>query len=359
MARARKIGQIALNTSMKKLIILLGFFAILNCSCDEESDSDPVVETDIKGYALLSNLSGHWVGSNETAFGNFDWFAFDFRPISASHLHSIYEGGTNQNIITSVFIADFEGKQQIMARNGGWLGNQYRATYFVLDIAEENEQSKYYRLVDAVGKEKRAYMEFRFENGELFFDAYKDNSGSLDAPIHHMGFKGTNYNPSFSQPATELFNFPQEVSEVNFENKFVNLIDPDSALFFEEEEDPFPKSQHGHLSDLKININRDASVADEKLLLYISKEPIVDINGRVDFENLDKKVIRTIDVAANEAFYETTYLHPDKYFITAFSDKDGNFYPSSGDVSNVSKEIIVEPDGEFSMEIDLDIQISD
>ena len=287
--------------------VLLTF---LLANCNKKDFLDPTNKTDILGFELLNDLSGHWIGSNETAYGVFDWFAFDFRPISSSHLHSIYEGGTNQNIITSVFVADFEGKKQIMARNGGWLGNQYRATYFVLDKSENYSSSKYYRLVDAVGREKRAYMEFRFENGTMHFDAYKDNSGTLDDPIHHMGFKGTNYNPSFAEVATELFSYPDEVSEVNLENKFVDLIDPNSALFLEEINDPFPKSLHGHISDLIININRDSSYLNTSLLLYISKKPIVDHNGIVDFESLESQVIRTIDVQSDEYNYRSTYLHP-------------------------------------------------
>lgn len=335
-------------------ISFLVIFALLQFGCDKEP---AMTGPSIQGFGLLTNLSGHWVGTNETAFGNFDWFAFDFRPISAAHLHSIYEGGTNQNIITSVFVADFEGEQQIMARNGGWLGNQYRATYFVLDQAEETNGSKYYRLVDAVGREKRAYMEFRFENDTLYFDAYKDNSGFLDDPIHHMGFKGTNFNPNYADAATSLFDFPQSVSEVDLNGKFVNLDDPDSALFLEEQLDPFPKSAHGHLSDLTINISRDNTISDAFLRLYISKEPLVDSSGNVNFDNLDRQVVRTVDVQEMEVFYETTYLHPDTYYITAFSDNDNNFFPSTGDVSNISKLIEVTPEGDLSMEIDVNLLI--
>ena len=309
---------------------------------------------EIKGYELLSDLNGHWIGSNETPFGNFDWFSFDFRPISPSHLHSIYEGATNQNIITSIFIADFEGKLQIMARNGGWLGNQYRATYFVLDKAEITSSSRYYRLVDAIGRENRAYMEIRFENDTLYFDAYKDNSGTLDEPIHHMGFKGVNMNPEFTVKASELFSFPQRVTEVNLNDRFINLIDNDSALFLEEKDDPFPKSAHGHLSDLKINIERDESIKDGNLLMYISKEPIVDENGVVIPDNINTKVIRTIEVFPNESFYLTTYLHPDTYYITCFSDKDINFYPSTGDFYNENfvTEVLPETFKEVELSVD-------
>ena len=340
---------------MKKLLLYL--FLLLTTipmSCNDKTIPDP---SGIEGFQLLTDLKGHWVGSNETSFGDFDWFAFDFRPISASHLHSIYEGSTNQNIITSIFLADFEGKQQIMARNGGWLGNQYRATYFVLDIATNTNNSSYYRLVDAVGREKRAYMEFEFKNGEMTFDAYKDNSGSLDNPIHHMGFKGTNYNPDFATKAMELFNFPQKVSEVNLNNQFTNLLDPDSALFLEENNDPFPKSQHGHLSDLKINIAKDSAIETDKLLLYISTQPIIDENGQVNLENLDNKVVRTITVKAEETSFTTTYLHPDTYYITSFTDKDDNFYPSLGDIGNISKVVEVTPESLLEMEISVDVII--
>lgn len=342
-----------MNLYMRKIAII-ALTLLIGLGCERKEPSDNL--SDILGHKLLTELTGHWVGTNETAFGNFDWFAFDFRPISASHLHSIYEGGSTQNIITSIFIADFEGRQQIMARNGGWLGNQYRATYFVLDQAEETSDGTYYRLVDAVGREDRAYMEFRFEDGTMTFDAYKDNSGELDQPIHHMGFTGTNYNPSFAQAAKEKFNYPREVSEVSFENKFINLIDPDSALFLEEADDPFPKSQHGHISDLNININRASAVENEPLLLYLSIEPIVNAQGEVDFENLDRQVVRTIDVRAEEISYLTTYLHPDTYYVTAFSDKDGNFFPSEGDYSNVSK--LIEVTEESLPEIEINVNLS-
>ncbi len=342
---------------MKNVFLCLLLLAVGSVHCSDDEDMTNPGD-DIQGFDLLTELNGHWVGSNQTAFGFYDWFAFDFRPISASHLHSIYEGGSNQNIITSVFVADFEGRRQIMARNGGWLGNQYRATYFVLDRATDDGTEKYYRLVDAVGKENRAYMEFRFAGDTLRFDAYKDNSGTLDAPIRHMGFTGTNYNPQFSQAATELFDFPQAVAEVNLEGRFVNLIDPDSALFLEEENDPFPKSQHGHVSDLRIDLLRDVAVADADLLLYLSTEPLINAFGFVDFENLDRKVVRTIDIQANESTYTATYLHPGTYYLTAFSDEDDNLFPSAGDVSSVSQFFEVRPERveETSLRVDMEIE---
>ena len=170
-----------------------------------------------------------------------------------------------------------------------------------------------------------------------------------------MGFKGINMNPEFAQTAMEHFDFPQPISEVNLNNKFNNLIDPDSALFLEENDDPFPKNQHGYISDLTIHFDRHNSITNDRLLLYISTEPIVDANGQVNFDNLNDKLIRTIDIQVNEAFYTTTYLHPHRYFITTFTDKDGNFYPSQGDVSSVSTAIEVAPEQQLEMNLSIDL----
>lgn len=319
------------------------------------SCSDPVPEEseNIFGFDLLNRLSGHWVGENQTSFGLYPWFAFDFRPISASHVHSIYEGGTDQNIITSIFVADHDGEQQVMARNGGWLGNQYRATYFVLDKREED--GDYYRLVDAVGGEDRAYLEFRFSEDSLRIDAYKDNSGALDKPIHHMGFSGVNKNASFAQAATSLFNFPQPISEVDLNDQFTNLIDPDSALFLEESNDPFPKSAHGHLSELTIEFSRNSEAQDQPMLLFLSAEPLVSVSGNVSLLNIDDKVIRTISITQAENSYVATYLHPDEYYVTAFVDNDNDNIPSSGDVSSAS--ISIEVLAEKLVSLDLPISM--
>ncbi len=114
-----------------------------------------------------------------------------------------------------------------MARNRGWLGNQYRATYFVLDKEESNGQENYYRLVDAVGGIDRSFIEFKFRGDSIFIDAYKDDSGTLDQPLHHMGFAGRNRNPDYTNNAKSTLSYPQQESEVNLNNQFDILIDPE------------------------------------------------------------------------------------------------------------------------------------
>lgn len=337
------------------LIFLIAMLTTESCIKDEEIFES---ENEVLGFNLLNEISGHWVGKNETAFGVYDWFAFDFRPISSSHIHSIYEGASAMNIINSFFVAEYDGKHQIMARNGGWLGSQYRATYFLLDKAEENDDKKYYRLVDAIGGKDRSYIELTFENDKLKFDAYKDNSGTLDNPILHMSFTGTNYNPSFAEEATKANMFPKNIPEISMENQFDELLDNDSALFLEESLDPFPRSMHNYLSELTIDIEKNIELKNKPLLLYLSTKAIVENSGNINFEHLDKTLVRTIDIYGNEESYTATYLHPDEYYVTVFYDADNNKYPSEGDLSSESSFIDVEPESHTEMRTRLGVLIS-
>lgn len=308
------------------------------------------------GYHLLSQISGHWIGPNQTAFGYVPRFIFDFRPISSSHVHSIYESGTNQNIFTSLFIAEYNGEKRIFARNGGWLG-LYRSTYFVVDQVVETPTSNYYRLVDAVGGAQRCYMEFTFSNGNFNFKAYKDNSGSLNDPILHMNFNGTNANPSFDDAAISLFNFPQPVVEKNLTGAFNTLVDPGSALFTSESADPFPRSQHGHLSDFTVNFNKQTSIQSSGMIFLVSKAPIVSSTGIVNNLNLFDKLTRTIVIAGSETMYSASYVHPDIYYLTAFADLDGNYYPSPGDISSESSLLNVLPESNPTINLMVNISV--
>ena len=330
------------STARYTILFALSILILGACGKDDPEDQEEEEETvsmgddyGILGYHLLEQISGHWIGSNQTAFGYVPRFTFDFRPISSSHVHSIYESGTDQNIFTSLFVAEYNGEKRIFARNGGQLG-LFRATYFVVDIVEETSQSNYYRLVDVTGGQQRCYMEFTFSNGNFNFKAYKDNSGTLGDPVLHMEFNGTNANPDFDDVATNLFDFPQPESEKNLTGAFNTLVDPGSALFTSEATDPFPRVEHGHLSDFTVNFNKQASIQNTGMVFLVSKEPIVSNTGIVFAANLYNQLTRTIMIGGSELSYTASYVHPDTYYLTAFADLDGNFYPSLGDVSSES-----------------------
>ena len=335
-----------------RLPLCLLLFAIMTTTLSAQERTTPPY-----GAELLLDLNGHWVGENVTPFGYFHWFTFDFRPISPSHLHCISEGGTNQSIINSFFIADFEGKQQLMARNGGWLFEQYRATYFVLDKMEKTDDHRYYRLVDAVGGAKRAYMEFKFVQDSLYFDAYKDDAGSADEPRHHMGFAGERVAPDYRLPKPTAFRYPQFISAVNFDGKFNNLVDPDSALFLEEANDPFPKTAHPNVSDLTINIKKPATETEVYTMIYLTTVPLVDEYGIIQHNDLNNGVSRAIVLQGDETSFTCTYVPAGRYYLTVFTDLDDNQYPSAHDPTNGTLEVVVTPETPLTVEVELNKRI--
>ncbi|MEM0926747.1 MAG: c-type cytochrome domain-containing protein, partial [Planctomycetota bacterium] len=83
------------------------------------------IDISVRGFELLELMQGHWVGSMNLMGQNFDWWAFDYRPISKSHIHGIFEGGTIGNLFTSFFVTEWKGKRTIVARNGGVLNGIY------------------------------------------------------------------------------------------------------------------------------------------------------------------------------------------------------------------------------------------
>ena len=132
-----------------------------------------IVPVDInkRGFEMLEYMQGHWVGSMNLMGTDFDWMAFDYRPIAPSHIHGIFEGRSMGNLFTSFFVAKYKGKRTIMARNGGILNGIYRTSYFVLDQVKYGRQYGYYRLVDAYGGQGIMWMELTFYGNSLEFTA--------------------------------------------------------------------------------------------------------------------------------------------------------------------------------------------
>ena len=325
-------------------------------SCTEES-TPPTNNDPIKGYQLLEKMAGLWVGANTTPFGQFDFFPWDFRPISSSHVHAIYEGGTEQNIIISFFIGDYEGKKQIFCRNGGVLFGQYRATYFVLSEATESSTESNYRLVDAVGGESRSYLEVTFKQDSMIMNAYTSQGGTLPEPVLHMGFSGTKIFTGLSDAAAENYSFPKEESEVNLENAFDGLASINSATFFDIPTDPLPESAHENVSRLNINVTRNTATDNKLLRCYLSSEPIIDNQGNLVGNNINERVLRTFDILAAETGFEAAYVHTGIYHITVFWDADENFYPSSGDYVGLSQEVEVGPNNSNVVDVEVSFLI--
>ena len=323
------------------------------------------VDINKQGFEMLEYLQGHWVGSMNLMGQEFDWMAFDFRPIAPSHIHGIFEGGTIGNLFTSFFVADFKGKRTIMARNGGILNGIYRTSYFVLDKVNYGRDVGYYRLVDAYGGKDIMYMELTFRGDAIEFSAFTSRFG-LTEPRPHMTFKGIRKHPELATRAAKAVGFPSNVVDHDFSNGLPEPTWADdypltSASYISDEtgknlielgklaKDPRRIDQMPHLSQMTVQVQRNQATNDKKLHLYLSRDALVSPSG--DFitrygyirEELLDTLLLFPEIAKNQSEFTFTYLHPGDYFLTVVADMDDDGFPSPGDITHSRRKVNVKP----------------
>ena len=359
--------------------MLLFLFAISILSCEDGirditggGDPDPSptptevnpININVDGFDFLEKMQGHWTGRNLVIADDYPWFGFDYRAISPSHIHGIHENGTNGNLLTSFFVTDYKNTRTIMARNGGLLNGIYRSSYFVMDsISNISNQEKYFRFVDAKGGKGVMFFELRFKSDSLYFNAYTSRLGVNPIPTRHMTFKAKKRDLELSQSAASATGFPQNTPAWDFSQGFREdylYVNPGadearSSTFLSQGDanatvydlaplsgDPFTISEHPRLGSLTLNLTRNTQITNNNLLAYLSKEPLTDTNGffTTNVDAYDTLLhFPVLSNGENQFFY--SYLHPGNYYVTIIADKDGDFAPSQGDVTSISKLISI------------------
>ena len=353
------------NTSI--LLCILFFISCDNSLRDLTGITNPVTTTDvipvdinIDGFDFLEKMQGHWVGTNRVIADDYLWFAWDYRAISKSHIHGIHEGGSMGNLLTSFFVTNYKNKRTIMARNGGLLNGIYRSSYFVLDKVETlGANNMKYRFVDAVGGKDIMYFELRFENNDLYFNAYTSGLGAR-IPSRHMTFKGKKEHLSLSQEAAKATGFPKNEVEKDFKNGFrqdylyveSGATKAKSATFLAqstindvyslsgESGDPFIITEHPRLGSLQIEITRNSKIKDSNLFVYLSKDPLTDVNGVLTANpEAYNTLLHFPTLTEKESTFLFTYIHPGNYYITIIADQNNDLNISAGDITSASKQI--------------------
>ncbi|HAP60146.1 MAG TPA: hypothetical protein DCR93_11840 [Cytophagales bacterium] len=345
-------------------------------ACTNEPVTPPVfgdvtpVNINSEGFELLESMQGHWVGTNQVLSWEWDWFAFDYRAISPSHVFGIYEGGTMGNLLTSFFVTDFGGTRTIMARNGGVLSGIYRTSYFVLDSVRTEDGENYYRLVDAVGGAATMYMELSFRGNELAWNAYTSRLGENAMPTRHFSFRGSRQSNELASAAAQAVGFPQNESAWDFSDGFrVDYLYelPEegiakSASFLAQADnndvfslanqsgDPFRIQDHPRMGTLQVDIDRNAAIQEDQLFIYLSSEPLTDGSGYLVTEAFDS-VLLFPDITGAENAFQFTYLHPGDYYLTVIADRNGDGFPGTGDITHPSERITIEPEGNHQISI--------
>ena len=322
------------------------------------------------GFEFFDLMPGHWVGELNIMGDQYDWFAFDYRPISASHVHGIFEGGTMGNLFTSFFIANYKGTPTIMARNGGLLNGIYRTSYFVLDKAELTSARKYFRLVDAYGGKEIMWMELEFKRDQLRFNSYTSRMGLSGKPSLHMKFSARRMHQQLSQEVAQTLNYPQQIVEKDFPDGLplphwgseypvitsASYIRTDSGNDLPElarlAGDPYRIDEIPHLASLTVNIGSNEAIEGEPVHVYLSMAPLTDGKGVFLAGDVFDGILSFPEIAAGHSEFTFTYLHPGKYFITLVADLNHDGYASAGDISSASREILVGPEEEVKITVD-------
>ncbi len=334
------------------------------------ADVNPI-DINTQGFELLERMQGHWVGEMEIIGTAYDWFCFDYRAISPSHIHGIYEGGSSGNLLTSFFVTDFKNTRTIMARNGGLLNGIYRTSYFVLDSVNSDSDGDFYRLIDAKGGTNTMWMELRFTADSLYFNAYTSRLGLTFPPTRHMTFKAQKKHESLAQAAAAAVGFPQNVPAWDFSEGFMEEYlyaseGAESATFLAEasEEnndvfslatnsgDPFRIDQHPYLGYLQVDAVRNSDIENKHLFLYLSIDPLTDEFGYMnDLAAFDTVLLFPEIIAVQDQFL-ITYLHPGDYYVTIVADVNEDGYVSEGDFTHISQAITIAVEGEHQITID-------
>lgn len=369
-----------MKTSFVLLLLLASSMLLWQCKPSSNSINQPspmptnseVIPVDInqEGFELLDRLQGQWIGQNRVLAWDWPWFAFDYRAVSESHVFGIFEGGSMGNLLTSFFVTDYKGKRTIMARNGGLLNGIYRTSYFVLDSVNYSGDGDYYRLVDAIGGSNVMFMELRFKGQSLEFDAFTSRLGERTPPSQHMAFRGQLNDSNLAQTAAALYGFPTKNPAFDFSNGFdgqwlytpPGLNQAVSATFMDQDSvrtvydmantsgDPVRIQDHSNMAALNVNLSPDADRANHPSLLFLSKAPLVDAQGQVDWDAFDS-VLLFPQISAGQESFEFTYLFQGTYYLTGFSDRDNNGSPSPGDKAGISQLINLNPGAKPSISL--------
>lgn len=329
------------------------------------------VDEESGAFDFFKLMGGHWTGAMNIMGEKYSWFAWDYRPISEAHVHGIYEAGSMGNLFTGFFLADFNGKKTIMARNGGLLNGIYRTSYFVLDQYKKSGSKQYFRLVDAYGGKDIMWMELTFSGKDgknLKFNSYTSRFGLNGYPRSHMKFDAERAHPKVSSDAARALNYPQKKVEFSFPNGLPEPKWPKSygtitsASYMNQDTgktllemasiagDPITIKDLDHLSKLKINFPESGKAKGKNLKIYLSLEPIVGDDGIYSDRNKEQvaSMYTTVyfsDFPPGTKDFTYTYLHPGTYYVTVFADLDGNEYMTNGDFCAPSVKVQVKPGG--------------
>ena len=256
-----------------------------------------------------------------------------------------------------------------MARNGGVLNGIYRTSYFVLDSVSYSSAGNFYRLVDAEGGKRTMSMELRFTQDSLYWNAYTSRLGMSFPPTRHMSFRASKADEALAIVAATENDFPQNIPAWDFSEGFNQAYlqaaeGAKSATFLAQQDsnedvlglalasgDPFRIDHYPSVASLQVNIERNTSIMDKRLFLFLSKEPLTDEFGYYRSEEAFNSILLLPELIGSRDDFRFTYLHPGEYYLTVIADANDDGLISAGDLTHPQQQLTVLPEGQHEITI--------
>jgi hypothetical protein len=307
------------------LFIIIGFALCITSSCKRDKE----INDDVFGYGFLSKIPGLWHGpvTSTTNAGSFDnWYA-DFRPVSGAQVSqfSLLDTNTVNNI--SFFIVKYNGQLKVAMRTEGCFKDQCCVTYEVMDSVSES--AGYYRFSDFVKGTKRAYTEFNFGDSTFTMKVYTNKFNTVNPVQQHTIWTARLGSRSNAAAATTHFNYPQAVMIKDFSSAFTNMSE---SIFFTFENDPYQSVTQPYVGSATVNITIDTALTtdlSDKIFLMLTTEPLFE--GLIYKEENLKYTSKYVFLSSATTTYQINNVHPGKYYIYSFIDRDHDNKYLSGD----------------------------
>ncbi|MDD3740344.1 MAG: hypothetical protein PHH30_03810 [Bacteroidales bacterium] len=328
-------------------ILYISLMCLFCMSAVAQNDKQIKLISKVEGFGIMYRLPGIWRGpvGSTTSAGSFDKWFVDLRPVSATQISqfSLLDENTVNNY--SFFVVKYKGENKIALRTEGCFANSCCITYEIIDSVNETEG--YYRFSDFVGGVNRAYTEIRFEGNKMTMEVYTTKFNELKDPVLHSSWVGELCDIESAQEAISKFKYPKIKKARDFTGAFVNMTE---SIFFVFEKDPYKSSEQPYTGkiNIKVSVSEELKISEEdKILIILSTKPWFD--DLKFLEQNTKYESKAVYLNYDTKEYVINNVHPGKYYIYSFvdRDKDGKFL--TGDYMSSSTNSVVEVnDGEIT-----------
>lgn len=344
---------------------LLGLCLLASCHDKQNiNNTNPNIPPDVststvKGYGLLSHISGIWDGpvTSTTALGSYPEWIVDFRPISGGQVSAKNELDTLNDIFMSFFIVYDSTEYKLCFRNGGSFAGMKRVSYLIADSVSETGSQAYYRFSDFVKGTRRAWSEVIFHDDSMILRSYTNKNNSLSSAVLHMEWRAGRQDTSSCQAAEQAFSYPKKEMVKNFSSTFAGLTE---SIFYTLNGDPYPESAQPYLGQATLSYTFSPTLPapdpNKSVMLVVTTQPMIS-GFSINYASL-KTRSRYVILASGDRSFTFNYMHPGTYYLYAIYDADGNRTMSSGDyVSTTNATFTLPATGTVAQSTQINYQV--